>query len=408
MKTFNSLHPLVRVILIGSLLTTLFRSFSYPFLTIYLTERTEMSLTTIGFVVGLGAFFSTIGGFVGGAFSDRLGRTRLMLLSLIFSSVEFFGIAIFSHVAVIAMLFSIGGFLGSFFSPVSRALTADLTQPELRMKVHSLRYLAINVGYCVGPLLGLYLGVVGGSFSFYLLGIVYLAYAGVLAVLFNRLGPSAALSQEDRQREQRISLNEAFSVLWRDRSLLMLVIGGILTTSVEGLWSVSMAAYLPEKFSNGEQLLATLLTINSVTVIISHFLLTKTIEKRHPFALVLVGSSLFALAELGYAAAGTPWQFSIIMVVFTIGEVLIVPAMYSMLDRIAPPAMIGTYFGAFALIEFGNFTGPWVSTYLLTNWGGQMMFVVLAFVSASSIVFYKLGSAPQRVTEVSLSHEKGA
>lgn len=43
------------------------------------------------------------------------------------------------------------------------------------------------------------------------------------------------------------------------------------------------------------------------------------------------------------------------MIVFTLGEILIIPAEYAQIDQIAPPRMRGTYYGAQSVSELGNF-----------------------------------------------------
>lgn len=46
---------------------------------------------------------------------------------------------------------------------------ADLTKKEQRMKVFSLRYVAINIGAAVGPLIGAVLALTNASLTFILL-----------------------------------------------------------------------------------------------------------------------------------------------------------------------------------------------------------------------------------------------
>jgi hypothetical protein len=42
------------------------------------------------------------------------------------------------------------------------------------------------------------------------------------------------------------------------------------------------------------------------------------------------------------------------MIVFTLGEILIIPAEYAQIDQIAPPRMRGTYYGAQSVSELGR------------------------------------------------------
>lgn len=405
-RSFTQFHPVVRTLLIGTLFTALFRSMCYPFLTILLGTRTHLPVDAIGILIGIGALSSTIGAFVGGTLSDRFGRGRLMLLSLLISSVQYVGFTVFSNAYALAALLIVGGFFGSFFDPVSRALTSDLTASEMRPGMHSIRYLTANAGYGIGPLLGLWIGLVGGTTPFLFLSGLFVVFSVLLAWLFHRykgdLVSSHAEASIVNKAIKSFSMKAAFSILTKDYALLMIVLGGVFTTTIEGLWSVSMAAYLPQQFSNGEAILAALLTINAVMVVLAQTFLMRFTERKNPLRLVVWGSLLFAAAEVGFAFSNSPFAFWAFMVVFTLGEVLILPSQYALIDNITPPAMNGTYYGAFALNGFGNFLGPWLSTLLLGRWGGEAMFVVFAAIALISILFYMAGARSRRGSSSSL------
>lgn len=234
-------------------------------------------------MIGLGAFSSTLGGFIGGALSDRVGRRRLILMSLALYSAQYLTFAIAYNFYILGCVFIVFGFFGAFFEPVSRALMYDVTKPDLRREVHSMRYFAFNAGYAIGPIVGLLLRVTSNSSSFLLLSTVCLTYSLLLVFFFRRFRDTEeTIGTEHADREEKVRLRSSLAVLRTDRSLLMLVIAGMLTTCVEGLWSVSMAAYLPTRFPDGERLLATLLTVNSAAVVIFDFALKKYIERYRP------------------------------------------------------------------------------------------------------------------------------
>ncbi|WP_246258769.1 MFS transporter [Kroppenstedtia pulmonis] len=69
-KNSLKLHPIVYTILVGTIFVTIAKSMSVPFLAIYLSQKTELSLSLIGAIIGLGPLASTIGGFIGGTLSD--------------------------------------------------------------------------------------------------------------------------------------------------------------------------------------------------------------------------------------------------------------------------------------------------------------------------------------------------
>ena len=79
------------------------------------------------------------------------------------------------------------------------------------------------------------------------------------------------------------------------------------------------------------------------------------------------------------------------MIVFTLGEILIVPAEYAQIDQISPANMRGTYYGAQSVSMLGSFLGPWAGGIVLHACGGPTMFVMMGAIAMVSLVFYWLG-----------------
>ena len=79
-----------------------------------------------------------------------------------------------------------------------------------------------------------------------------------------------------------------------------------------------------------------------------------------------------------FLAAPSPVWLGVGMFVFTIGEMLIVPAEHELISRFSPQAYRGTYFGVHSLEEIGNFVGPWTGGLILVHLGGAAMFLYLA------------------------------
>lgn len=86
-----------------------------------------------------------------------------------------------------SLLNILSGLCHSFFEPVSKALMVELADRKKRLSIFSLRYLAINIGGALGPLLGTYLGLVSSGTPFIITGSVYLCYALLLFFMMNKL-----------------------------------------------------------------------------------------------------------------------------------------------------------------------------------------------------------------------------
>lgn len=359
---------------------------SVPFLAIYLSQQTDLSPGMIGMVIGLGPLASTVEGLIGGILSDRFGRKTVMIVSLFGMSLVFVGYSYTVHPVLLALLSITNGLYGSFFDPVSKALLADVTEKEMRVRVFSFNYLSINVGHAIGPLIGAGAGLSGGATPFLITAIVYFLYPIVLLGMLKRFN-----IQKIETEETGAELYSSLQVLIRDRALKWLVLGGVLSMTVHGQMSVTLSQHLERSMPNAVWLFSVLLSLNSLVVIIGQIPLSRWVEKKEPFIGVASGSVLLAVGEIGFAFSSGWTAYIVSMILFTIGEVLLVPSEYAMIDRITPDGMRGTYYGGATLSNLGNFLGPWVGSMVLGAFGGTVMFLMYGFIALVGILFYHRG-----------------
>lgn len=385
---FRSYHPIVLSLVIGHGLSRIGSSMSLPFLALYLAHNTEMSHAMIGLVAGAGSLTGTFGGFIGGALSDRVGRRVIMLTALFLWTACFIGFAVAKLPVVFLLLNMVNGLCRSWFEPVSQALMADLTPPDKRYKVFSMRYLAANIGVSAGPLLGAWLGMGEGALPFLVTGCIYLLYGVVLYFLL--LSPS--IKQIEGTPKEKITLASAWQVVRRDTCLKMFLIGAIVVGMGYCQMTVTLSQYISANFDNGVRLFAALMSVNAVTVVLMQIPISHWVEKRSPLFGIHAGNALIAAGLLGFAFSGHWIGFVAAMVVFTIGEILNFPAGNVLLDRLAPEGMRGTYFGAQTFSNLGQFIGPWIGGYLLGAYNGTVMFTVMGIVVLVASVFYGAGT----------------
>ncbi|MFC5469359.1 MDR family MFS transporter [Cohnella suwonensis] len=393
-KWFNRLrmfgrayHPIVHSLLVGTILARLASSMSLPFLAIYLAKHTDLSAIMIGVIIGAGSLAGTAGGFVGGALSDLFGRRKILLGALFGWAVVFFGFAMAESAIVFFLLSLLNGLCRSFYEPVSQALMADLTPKETRFKVFSLRYLAINVGVAVGPLLGALFAAMDSSLPFFITGCIYLVYAVTLYMLLNRFG----IRRIEGEQKGGQTFRSVWNVVRGDLVLRYYLLGGIVTAIGYSQMTVTLSQYVGGKFADGVALFAVMMSVNAVTVVALQVPFTKWADKYSPITVLTVGVSFYALGNVGFAFSNGWILFIGSMIVFTFGEMLTYPAGNILTDRIAPEGMRGAYYGAQSFSNLGHFLGPWIGGLLLSNYNGTVLFLVMAAVAMFAIVFYRAG-----------------
>ncbi|MFS0558207.1 MDR family MFS transporter [Brevibacillus sp. 179-C9.3 HS] len=388
-QVWEAYHPIVHLLMAGTVFVQLTQSMSIPFLAIYLGETTKLSLPYIGLIIGAGPLAGTVGGFVGGIFSDLFGRQKLMFFSLVAMASAIIGFVTVTLPIGLLLISMVMGLASSIFATVSKALMGDLTPEHKRFRMFSNRYLANNLGFAIGSMLGAFLGISGSNLTFILTAISLVTFAIILMVACRRCG----VTDEGvvNGKVERTSLGEIWQVLKRDVVLLSFVIGGILLVTVYGQMSVTLSQYLRGNFADGVALFGTLMSVNGFTVLLLQIPITRLVERYSLFSRVAGGAVLMALGEVGFAFSPGWTSFIVAMIVFTIGEILIVPAEYAQIDQISPANMRGTYYGAQSVSMLGSFLGPWAGGMVLAHYGGPVMFLVMAVLAMVSLIFYWLG-----------------
>ncbi|WGV61269.1 MFS transporter [Brevibacillus brevis] len=388
-QVWEAYHPIVHLLMVGTVFVQLTQSMSIPFLAIYLGETTKLSHAYIGLIIGAGPLAGTVGGFVGGILSDLFGRQKLMFFSLLAMACSMIGFITVAHPIGLLVISMVMGLAASIFATVSKALMGDLTPEHKRFRVFSNRYLASNLGFAIGPMLGAFWGISGSNLAFILTAVSLVSFAVILVVACRRCGVTDG--GVENGEVERASLGEIWQVLRRDVVLLTFVTGGILLVTVYGQMSVTLSQYLRENFSEGVALFGTLMSVNGFTVLLLQIPVTRLVERYSLFARIAGGAVLMAIGEVGFAFSSNWAWFITAMIVFTLGEILIIPAEYAQIDEISPANMRGTYYGAQSATMLGSFLGPWAGGMVLTAYGGPVMFGVMAVLALVSLIFYWLG-----------------
>lgn len=383
----DQFHPIVWVLLIGTVLARGSAFMTLPFLSIYLSRHMDLSPVIIGLTVGMSPLMGTVGGFIGGHLSDRFGRKPIMLTSLFTLAFVYFGFTVANGQGWFILLNALNGLCGSFFEPTSQALMADLTEKSKRMKVYSLRYTAINIGASVGPLLGAYLANTSAHLSFAITGSTYFIYGIILFWLMNKF-----LIADEETVKKTTSFGDAFNIVKNDKALRYLILGIILIN----IGFVQIDSNLPQvlegSLENGVVIFSFLITINALMVVFLQMPISHYAEKFSPMK-VMVGGAVFLAAGLIGFSFVNGWVIAILsMALLTIGEILIFPSNNMMIDQLAPEHLRGTYFGAGQFRKIGNFLGPIFGGWLLSHYQGQIMFWTITAVSLVSILFFTAGN----------------
>jgi MFS family permease len=109
----SQFHPIVWVLLIGTILSRGSAFMTLPFLSIYLSRNMDLPPVVIGLTVGMSPLMGTVGGFIGGHLSDRFGRKRIMQIALFSIAFVYFGFTLASSQGWFILLNALNGLCNS-------------------------------------------------------------------------------------------------------------------------------------------------------------------------------------------------------------------------------------------------------------------------------------------------------
>ena len=381
-RIFQYFHPLVWIILSGTIFVRTASFMAIPFLALYLHNELQASPLLIGLTIGIAPLFSTFGGFFGGFLTDRFGRKIVIIMTVFVWSLTFIGFALAPSAIYFVVLNAINGLCRSFFEPGTQALMIDFTEDAKKRRLFSVRYTAINIAAVIGPLLGVWVAsLTSPSIPFMITGLMYAMYGLFLFIILNRY----------EMKQKKLGTNQhVFTVLnavVHDRKLLLFIAGGILITIGYSQFDSTLPQFINMNVEEGVKLFAYVIVANSITVLTFQLPLTIFSEKISIYASLKIGVVIFAVGLFLFGVSHSSWMFVVSMIIFSVGEIFCFPMMNAVIEEIAPEDQKGTYLGAAQFKNIGGFVGPILGGWLLTVYI-DYMFAIISLILLCSIFIY--------------------
>ncbi len=376
-------------LVIGAGLVTIARAMTLSFLAIKLQQSFGLGPAMIGFLLGLGPLIGAVAAPFAGSFSDKVGRRTVLTFTLVSMAFAMIGIGLAKTVFAFCLAQSAASVAISVYGSTSRALMSDICAERDRLKYFSWRYTSSNIGWAIGPLIGVLAGIASTGL-FITAGTVYATLAVGLQLL-----KLPRCDRPDGHVSKQVSLIKSVITAMRDRQLTYFIGGSALLIAVYGQWTATLAPYITQHIASGAEIFAYLVSINGVVVLSGNPIARRLIGHVGPLRSLLVGCVLLGFGQMGFLVSTGLAGFAVSMVIFTAGEILVVPSEYTMVDRISHSQNRGSYFGAHSLSTVGGFLGPAVGGATLGIFGGPAMFILFAGAAAIGAWLFTLGTRPQ-------------
>lgn len=364
-------------LLFSSLLLTIGRGATLPFMAIYLSREYQLPVDDIGIAMSIalttGIFFSL--GF--GMLADKFEKKRYMILAILTFIFGFAAIPLVHSTILVVIFFSVINCSYLVFSTVLKAYFAETLSVSAKPKIFSLNYTFINMGWTVGPPIGTLLLMYGTQLPF------WLAAISATFPLF--------MIQVFVQRSKAVNTDEENNVKWdpkimlKDRALSWFVLSTFFGTLTFGSFASCISQYILVVYDAklAESVIAVVLPVNAAIVVSLQYIVGKHVTAERLRKLMTLGTLFFMTGLLGFMFAGDNLIFwALAIAVFTFGELIYAPGEYMMIDNIAPLGMKASYFSAQSLGWLGAALNPLASGFILTEFPPASLFAILMVVSA--------------------------
>lgn len=350
-----------------------------PFLTLYLTVDRRFPASTAGFALTIYGIAAIIIAPVAGRLTDRLGGLRIIKLSLFLSGLILLVFPFANSLISIFLMTGVWALVNEAFRPPSMSIIGDLAGPTQRKAAFALSRLAINLGMSIGPVIGGFLAMRSFKLLFYADGATAIL-AGLLLVLMpwrssESQRPPIDTSQVGSSTNDSL-VEVPYSSILKDRRFLYFLIAMI---PVELVFFQSLAAmplFLVRDLHLTEAGFGMLLAINTVLIILIEVPLNAAMgdwTHRHSLAL---GALLVGLGFGGLAFGGGVYWVAATVVIWTFGEMILLPASAAYVSDIAPPARSGAYMGLYTMgFSVAFAIGPLLGVQAMERFGSGSVWI---------------------------------
>jgi MFS family permease len=354
------------------------------FLALFLVQARgwrETEAATALALYGLGALVASP---FSGWFADRFGHRFTLALSLGLSAGLLLLIP-YTHARLLLLaLIPLWSAATQGYWPASMALITDLVPPDKRKQAFVLHRLSANLGISVGPAVG---GVIA-HFSFpALFWIDGLTTFMGLAVLLAFVPAPAAQAAPERPTHSG----------WRNRRLLFLLLALLPGTMVFTQMHGALPLWVCRDLGHSTQLYGLLFTLNTLIILVAEVALNQRIAHWNHGRQLAFGALFLTL---GFGSLGFMRSLPLLAIataVWTVGEMVFLPASTDAVAAMAPADRRGQYLGMYSLVWTVALTvGPWLGLQIHAHAGPALVWPFCALLGLASVAMAYRIESPTR------------
>ncbi|ASV68604.1 MULTISPECIES: MDR family MFS transporter [Cytobacillus] len=359
------------LLVIGMAVNVTGSSFLWPLNTIYMHEELGKSLSIAGIVLMINSAATVIGNLVGGVLFDKLGGYRSILLGIVISLSSLI-IMVFKHGwPEYIVLLTILGFGSGIVFPSMYALAGSVWKEGGR-KAFNAMYVATNLGVALGAAMAGYIASFSFNYIFIANCLMYILFFLIAITSYRKMEVKSVSQPNEIKTAQKFRGNPKLNALF------VLLIGYLLCCIGYVQWQSTISAYTQQIGISLKQY-SMLWTINGAMIVLAQPLISLLVKRIKSLKVqIIIGIFIFAIS---FAVVGNAVAFSgfvTAMIILTIGEMLVWPAVPTIANDLAPKGKEGFYQGIVNSVSTGGrMIGPLLGGVLVDVYGVKMLFGIL-------------------------------
>lgn len=360
------------LLIIGMAVNVTGSSFLWPLNTIYIHDHLEKSLSIAGVVLMLNSAASVIGNLYGGSLFDKIGGYKSIILGISITLSALIGLTLWHGWPAYIIFQIIIGFGTGIIFPAMYAMAGSVWKEGGRKAFNAI-YVAQNLGVAIGAALG---GIVADySFEYIFLANTIMYVFFMFIAVFGYRGISSETSKQEND------IKESLSVTGRKNlyAILILCIGYLLCWVAYVQWQTTIATYTQEINISLTQY-SLLWSINGAIIVLGQPLLNGVLKYMATTLKIqiLIGIGIFTVSFLIVGNASAFSGFLVAMIILTVGEMFIWPAVPTIAFDLAPKGREGFYQGIVnSTATGGRMIGPLLGGLLVDLYSMSALFYVL-------------------------------
>lgn len=378
------------LVFIGYLINITGSSFLWPLNTIYLHDYLGKSLSLAGFVLMLNAGASVIGNLLGGYLFDKIGGFKAVISGAGITLAAFIALTFFHGWPGYAILLVFIGLGSGIVNPSIYALAGAAWKEGGRRAFNGM-YIAANIGVAIGSAMGGFIASISFDLIFISNVVLYFIFF-IIALIYYRDISKDAINSTAAIKIHGGNLHYKRNL----RALLVLSIGYALCWIAYVQWQTTISTYTQDIGVSLEQY-SLLWTVNGVFIILAQPILSAFVNKfaRTLKLQIIIGTVIFMIS-FGFVAISDNFSgFLAAMIILSCGEMLVLPAVPTIADLLAPKGKEGFFQGIInSASTVGKMIGPILGGLLVDYYGMHVLFfvlIVLYLISILTSMFYDKG-----------------